>query len=143
MTTETKPKKTTKAGESYIEAVGRRKTAVARVRITKASKNSFRVNDKDLDTFFPTKELQTIATEPIDTSEVDAKFAVTALIKGGGVTAQAESLRHGLSRALVKYEATLRGSLKKAGYLKRDPRMKERKKFGLKKARKAAQWSKR
>jgi small subunit ribosomal protein S9 len=133
----------TKTSNRYIEAVGRRKTAVARVRITEAPKNSFLINDKDIADFFPTEELQAITTEALTKSELPAKFTVTAKIVGGGVHSQAEAVRHGLARALVEFDPDLRKALKKAGYLKRDPRSKERKKFGLKKARKSAQWSKR
>jgi small subunit ribosomal protein S9 len=134
---------TKSATKKYIEAVGRRKTAVARVRITEGSKNNFEVNGKPSVEFFPTEELQIIAQEAITKSELTAKFTMTALVKGGGVHAQAEAVRHGMARALVEFDPELRSSLKKAGYLKRDPRSVERKKPGLKKARKAAQWSKR
>ena len=129
--------------ERYIETVGRRKTATARVRISPSTKNSFTFNDKALEVYFPTKDLQSIATEAITTSKVPAKFTVTAVVKGGGIHGQAEAVRHGISRALNEYDVELRGVLKKAGFLKRDPRAKERRKFGLKKARQAPQWSKR
>lgn len=125
----------------YIESVGRRKTSVARVRITPASKNTFLVNDKDLEGYFGTKELQMIVKQPL--SEIKDKFKVTAKILGGGIHSQAEAMRHGIARSLVSNDLELRKELKKAGYLKRDPRSKERRKFGLKKARKAPQWSKR
>lgn len=130
-----------KAKEKYIETVGRRKTSVARVRITPASKTSFEVNEKELEVYFPIKELQIIAKQPLN--DVAQKFKVTAKIVGGGIHSQSEALRHGIARALVENQGELRKSLKKAGYLKRDPRAKERRKFGLKKARKAPQWSKR
>jgi len=129
--------------EKFIEAVGRRKTASARVRITPSSKASFLINDKELAVYFPTIELQTIAREALDQAGLDQKFTVTVLVKGGGIHSQAEAMRLGLARAATKLEATLRGKLKKLGFLKRDPRMKERRKYGLKKARKAPQWSKR
>lgn len=129
--------------EAYIEGIGRRKTAVARVRITPSKATSFVINDKSLAEYFPTAELQSIVESPFITSEVGQKFSVSAKITGGGVHAQAESLRHGIARALNEFDLNLRSPLKKAGHLKRDPRSKERKKFGLKKARKAAQWSKR
>jgi small subunit ribosomal protein S9 len=125
----------------YIEAVGRRKTSVARVRITPASKTTFQVEDKELEVYFPTKELQLLVKEPL--AEIKDKFKITAKIKGGGIHSQAEAMRHGIARALVDNNQELRKDLKKAGYLKRDPRSKERRKFGLKKARKAPQWSKR
>jgi len=125
----------------YIEAVGRRKTAVARVRIFEDSKNNFVINGKDLHEYFPTEALQVKVKEVF--SKIPAKFKVSAKLSGSGIAAQAEALRHGISRALVKFDEESRKDLKKAGFLKRDPRSKERKKPGLKKARKAAQWSKR
>lgn len=128
--------------EKYIETVGRRKTSVARVRITESSKTSFLINEeKDLESYFPVKEMQTIVKQPF--AEMIEKFKVTAHINGGGIHSQAEALRHGIARGLVEFKGELRKTLKKAGYLKRDPRAKERRKFGLKKARKAPQWSKR
>ncbi len=131
--------------DRYIETVGRRKTSVARVRITPllkdSAKTTFEVNDKELEVYFPTKEMHVIAKQPLE--EVSAKFKITAKIKGGGIHSQSEALRHGIARALTEYDMELRKNLKKAGYLKRDPRAKERRKFGLKKARKAPQWSKR
>lgn len=138
MTTETN-----KTKNRYIEAVGRRKTAVARVRLTEASKNQFTVNERELNVYFPTGEMQEVVTESFSKSKVPAKFKVSAKIVGGGIHAQAEAMRHGISRALVLFDEELRKKLKKAGFLKRDPRVKERRKFGLKKARKAPQWSKR
>lgn len=127
--------------DKYIETVGRRKTAAARVRITPASKQTITVNGKSYTDFFSIKELQTKVAAPL--GDMDQKFTVTAIVKGGGVAAQAEAVRHGIARALTEHDANLRDSLKKAGYLKRDPRAKERKKPGLKKARKSPQWSKR
>ncbi len=132
-----------KFGTRYIEAVGRRKTSTARVRITEAAKSSIIVNGKEVPAYFATAELQKIVVEAFEKSKVSAKFVMTVLVRGGGIHSQAEALRHGLSRALVAYDLELRTRLKKMGYLKRDPRMKERRKFGLKKARKAPQWSKR
>ena len=128
--------------ERYIEAVGRRKTSVARVRITPSEKTSITVNDKELHVYFPIDEMQEIAREPF-MEKVDGKFVITAHINGGGIHSQSEALRHGIARALVKWNGDLRKPLKKEGMLKRDPRAKERRKFGLKKARKAPQWSKR
>ena len=127
----------------YIEAVGRRKTSTARVRITESSKESVVINDKDVPTYFPTLDLQNIIAEAIEKSKVAGKFIITAKVVGGGIHSQAEAVRHGLSRAIVKFDEETRKRLKKLGFLKRDPRMKERRKFGLKKARKAPQWSKR
>jgi small subunit ribosomal protein S9 len=142
--TEIKTKKVEKkSGDRYTEAVGRRKTSIARVRITPASKTTFVVNEKDLHEYFPIKEMQVIAKQPFEEMEAPEKFEVSAKIVGGGAHSQSEALRHGIARALVGYRAELRKDLKKSGYLKRDPRSKERRKFGLKKARKAPQWSKR
>lgn len=129
--------------KKYIESVGRRKTAVARVRITEAGKNNFTVNGREMNEYFATDELQAIAREALLTPSAQGSFKISANITGGGSHAQAEAMRHGISRALVKWNAELRKELKKAGFLKRDPRSKERKKFGLKKARRAPQWSKR
>ncbi len=129
--------------KKYIQAVGRRKTSVARVRLFEASKMSFIINDRELANYFPTAELQRIATEAFATSKTPTKYKVSAQLKGGGINSQAEALRHGIARALIEADKELRGKLKSAGFLKRDPRAKERRKFGLKKARKAPQWSKR
>ena len=138
-----KAPKATKASVRYIEAVGRRKTSTARVRLTPASKESSVINGKDVPTYFPTLELQKIVNEATEKSKVAGKFMVTVRVIGGGIHSQAEAVRHGLSRALVAFDEETRKRLKKLGFLKRDPRMKERRKFGLKKARKAPQWSKR
>lgn len=138
-----KAPKVTKATHRYVEAVGRRKTSTARVRITESSKESLVVNGKDVPTYFPTADMQNIITEAIEKSKVLGKFSVSAKVVGGGIHSQAEAIRHGLSRALVTFDEETRKRLKKLGFLKRDPRMKERRKFGLKKARKAPQWSKR
>jgi small subunit ribosomal protein S9 len=130
--------------ERYIETVGRRKTAVARVRITPATKSSIEVNGKALEAYFPTRELQMAAHGSLDGAKLaTTKFTITALVKGGGASAQAIALRHGIARGLIEYDRELRTRLKKLGFLKRDPRAKERRKFGLKKARKSPQWSKR
>ncbi|MFA6535847.1 MAG: 30S ribosomal protein S9 [Candidatus Paceibacterota bacterium] len=129
--------------ERYTEAVGRRKTASARVRITPAAKTSIVINDKELHVYFPTKDLQLTASEALDKSKSAKKFKVTVVVRGGGINGQAEAVRHGIARAINELEPELRTNLKKAGFLKRDPRAKERRKFGLKKARKAPQWSKR
>ncbi len=134
---------TKKEKNRYIEAVGRRKTSVARIRITEAGKAKFTVNDKDVDSYFPTNELKAIVRDALSKSKLSVKFSISALVKGGGIHSQAEAIRHGITRTLVSYDEELRVKLKKLGFLKRDPRMKERKKFGLKKARKAPQWSKR
>lgn len=129
--------------EKYIEGIGRRKESVARVRIISAKENSLLVNDKPVAEFFKTDIQRKTAMQALTDIELDQKFKVTAKVKGGGASSQAESVRLGTSRALVKLKEELRKNLKRAGFLKRDPRAKERRKFGLKKARKAAQWSKR
>jgi small subunit ribosomal protein S9 len=125
----------------YIEAIGRRKSATARVRLTPSSKQSVSVNGKTIDQFFPIKEHADNALLPL--KEIEGKFTISALIKGGGISGQSDALRHGLARAILEHDATKRGVLKKAGYLKRDPRAVERKKPGLLKARKRPSWSKR
>lgn len=131
------------AENKYFEAVGRRKTATARVRIFPGTKSGFEINGKSLEDYFPVKELQMNATEAFTNSKSTQKFHVTAKLVGGGINAQSEALRHGIARALLIYDIQLRSPLKKAGMLRRDPRAKERRKFGLKKARKSPQWSKR
>ena len=132
------------AQNAYYEGVGRRKTAVARVRLYPANEQKFTVNDdEELEEYFPTEKLRQICREAFDAVELQQQFNVSVHFHGGGKTAQAEALRHGIARALEEYNSDLRQPLKKAGYLKRDPRMKERKKFGLKKARKSGEWSKR
>ena len=129
--------------KKYIETVGRRKTSIARARITPAAKSGFTVNEKSIEDYFKVAEQRAIVMDSITISKLDQKFDVTVMVKGGGVNSQAEAIRHAIARALITFDLTLRGDLKKAGYLKRDPRAKERRKFGLKKARKAPQWSKR
>ncbi len=137
-------KDTLTKSEKYIEAIGRRKTASARVRITPASKMSFDINGRTVEEYFPTKELQATAQESLKESNLtETKFKITVVAKGGGISGQADAMRHGIARALIEWDKELRGKLKKAGLLKRDPRAKERRKFGLKKARKSPQWSKR
>jgi small subunit ribosomal protein S9 len=132
----------TKESAKYFEAVGRRKTSVARVRLFESTKNTFHINDKDLASYFQTEELQAIAHAALKNCGTH-KFKVSAKMEGGGIHSQAEALRMGIARALLKVDIELRGVLKSAGFLKRDPRAKERRKFGLKKARKAPTWSKR
>ena len=140
---EATPKKVDLAEGRYIEAVGRRKMAAARVRITPAGKNTYTINGKTINVYFTTTVLQNVVKSALTQSGITEKFSITAVVKGGGVAAQAEAVRHGVARALVELDSETRKSLKKLGYLKRDPRKKERKKFGLKKARKSPQWSKR
>ena len=127
----------------YIEGIGRRKESVARVRITEAKETSLLVNDQPVNEFFKTEIQRKTAMQALTDLEIENKFSITAKVKGGGAASQAESVRLGMARALVEFNEELRKELKKEGFLKRDPRAKERRKFGLKKARKAAQWSKR
>lgn len=129
--------------KEYLEAVGRRKTSVARVRISETSKHSFTVNDKDITEYFPTAELRKTAGDPLAAAKLPSKFKITVKVEGGGISSQAGAIRHGLSRALIVHDEGLRKVLKDLDFLKRDSRTKERRKFGLKKARKAPQWSKR
>ncbi len=129
--------------QKYIEAAGRRKSAVARVRLFENKENSFSINERSLEDYFPREELRILVERVFEESGVDKKFHVSALIKGGGSSSQAGALLHGIARALTEIDPNLRPKLKKAGFLKRDPRRKERKKFGLKKSRKSPQWSKR
>ena len=131
------------ATERYIEATGRRKTSTARARMTPAGKASLMVNGKKYEEYFPTEAQRRNVQAPLALETLEQKFAVTVVVKGGGIHSQSEAVRHSIARALTKYSAELRTPLKKEGYLRRDPRMKERRKFGLKKARRAAQWSKR
>lgn len=135
-----------KTKERYIEAVGRRKTSTARVRITEAAKTHFVVNGKEAKEYFKTEDQRRLILDPLAKAapkEGAKKWSIEARATGGGIHSQAEAVRHGLARALVASDITLRGELKTLGFLKRDPRAKERRKFGLKKARKAPQWSKR
>ncbi len=136
--------KTAKKSEGrYVEAVGRRKTSVARVRATPAAKQSVTINGgKSVSDYFKVEAQQIAALESLAKAN-PSPLAITAVITGGGVNSQAEALRHGIARILIEMDPELRKTLKKEGYLKRDPRAKERRKFGLKKARKAPQWSKR
>ena len=133
----------TKTIGKYFEAVGRRKTAIARVRLFKDAKNSFEINGKTLETYFPVREMQITASEALSNGKAAENFFASVKLIGGGISAQAEAMRHGIARALLVYDINLRGGVKKLGYLKRDPRAKERRKFGFKKARKSPQWSKR
>ena len=129
------------ATKEYTEAVGRRKTASARVRITAAKTPSMIVNGKPAEEYFPLASMVKTAFSPM--LLVGASYAVTVKVGGGGHKAQADAVRHGLSRAMIEIVPEQRKDLKVRGFLKRDPRAKERKKFGLKAARRAPQWSKR
>jgi small subunit ribosomal protein S9 len=127
----------------YLEAIGRRKTAIARVRISAPNGAGYVINKKSLQDYFPDPEMQSIVCSAFDKTGLAGKFSVSALLKGGGLHAQAEAVRHGISRALIDFSPELKKRLKKTGFLTRDPRMRERKKFGLKRARKSPQWAKR
>jgi len=143
-------KETLKSTEKkYHEAIGRRKSASARVRLftsgplQSAMEGNIVINDKPYKDYFPTLELQKIVDAPLVRLKSLNRFRATIKVKGGGIRGQADAIRHGLSRALVLFDFNFRKKLKKAGYLTRDSRVKERKKFGLKKARRAPQWTKR
>ncbi|WP_202862727.1 30S ribosomal protein S9 [Antricoccus suffuscus] len=125
-----------------VQTVGRRKQAIVRVRLVPGT-GKFSLNGRDLENYFPNKVHQQLIKEPFVTLEKDDQYDVIALLTGGGITGQAGALRLGISRALIAIESEDRPALKKAGFLTRDPRAKERKKYGLKKARKAPQYSKR
>jgi small subunit ribosomal protein S9 len=131
------------ADKKYIEQIGRRKTSTARVRVTPASKNSFTVNDKDVKDYFSTPALSKIAHDVATLVSPDEKYEISVKVVGGGIHSQAEAVRHGLARIFAGKNDEDKTKLKKEGFLKRDPRSKERRKFGLKKARKSPQWSKR
>ncbi len=126
----------------YFYGTGRRKSSVARVRIY-AGTGKVIINDREIDDYFGLETLKLIVRQPLALTETDDKFDIVCRVAGGGVTGQAGAIRHGISRALLQYDANLRTALKKAGFLTRDPRMKERKKYGLKGARRAPQFSKR
>jgi small subunit ribosomal protein S9 len=130
------------AADARYHATGKRKSAVARVTL-RPGEGTYTVNGRHLDEYFPRVRLQRMARQPLEATGNQARMDVVALIHGGGVSAQATALRHGIARALVDADPTLRGELKRRGYLTRDPRVKERKKAGLKKARKRPQFSKR
>jgi small subunit ribosomal protein S9 len=126
----------------YVAAIGRRKQAVASVRLTKGT-GTIVINDKPLEAYFPLQSWQDMVRSPLKLVGMDKTQDVSVRVRSGGVVAQAEGVRLGISRALVESNEELKGTLKKAGYLTRDARMKERRKYGLKKARKAPQFSKR
>lgn len=128
---------------NYIRTVGRRKTAVARVRLFKNGKGNIIVNDKDWKEYFPTSVAQYTVFSPIKLASVGNDVDFTVKVVGGGVSSQADAVRHGIARALLKLNEELKPSLKKSGFLSRDSRKKERKKPGLKRARRAPQWKKR
>ncbi len=127
----------------YFYGTGRRKSSVARVRVYANGTGKITINNRDIDDYFGLDTLKLIVRQPMELTGTSGKFDIICTVAGGGVTGQAGAIRHGLSRALLQYDAELRGALKKAGFLTRDPRMKERKKYGLKGARRAPQFSKR
>jgi len=129
--------------DRYIEAIGRRKTAVARVRLFTKGDKEFIVNEKPYLEYFQTIEDQESAVSSMKKMKCLDKFRITVKVQGGGHRAQAEAIRHGTARVLVDFNNNFRKRLRKAGFLTRDPRMRERKKFGLKRARKSPQWAKR
>jgi len=134
-----------KIKNKFYQKIGRRKTSVAIVRATEnaKAKNDFTINDVKLEDYLKTEKLQNIVKDPILKLKPKEKFTFTVKVRGGGISSQAQAIRHGLSRILSDFDEENKKKLKKAGFLKRDPRAKERRKFGLKKARKSAQWSKR
>jgi len=151
-TKKTSVKKTVEKKENdpkfYYEAIGRRKQSTARIRLFTCrpfedEKGKILVNDKPYTDFFTTLELQQIVASALKKMKSLNRFEATIKVKGGGIRGQADAIRHGLARALVKFNADFSKKLKRAGYLRRDPRKKERKKPGLKKSRKAPQWKKR
>jgi len=134
----------TSTKEIYIEGIGRRKTASARVRLTPAKETSIVINDKKIEDYFHHATHIATVNSVLETPEAGIEnYSISVHVFGSGLSAQSEAIRLGIARALVKEKADRRGALKKEGYLKRDPRSVERKKFGLLKARRRPQWSKR
>ena len=129
-------------GKPYFYGTGRRKSSVARVRLYNGT-GKITINDRDIDDYFGLETLKLIVRQPLNVTDTLGKFDVVCRVAGGGVTGQAGAIRHGIARALLQVNEELRPELKKAGFLTRDPRMKERKKYGLKGARRAPQFSKR
>ncbi|MBC5788414.1 MULTISPECIES: 30S ribosomal protein S9 [Clostridiaceae] len=126
----------------YFYGTGRRKSSVARVRVYQGT-GKITINNRDIDEYFGLETLKLIVRQPLELTNTNGKFDIVCNVAGGGVTGQAGAIRHGISRALLLFDPELRPILKKAGFLTRDPRMKERKKYGLKAARRAPQFSKR
>lgn len=135
--------KTVSAKKDFIYAVGRRKSASARVRYYKKGSGEIIVNNQNFKIYFPYFTWQQIVTQPLEMSNKEKEGKIVVKVKGGGKMGQAESIRLGITRVLVQLDPDLRKTLKKAGFLTRDPRVKERKKYGLKRARRAPQWQKR
>ena len=128
--------------EALARATGRRKEAICRVRLLSGS-GRWEINGRPLEDYFPSAVHRMVITEPLRLTETEGRYDIIAKIEGGGISGQAGSLRHAIARALVDLDADLRPALKRAGFLTRDAREKERRKYGLKKARKAPQYSKR
>ncbi len=127
----------------YVYGTGRRKSSVARVHLFAGGSGKITVNGREIDNYFGLETLKLIVRQPLNTTSTLDKVDIVATVKGGGVTGQAGAIRHGIARALLKLDENYRPGLKAAGFLTRDPRMKERKKYGLKAARRAPQFSKR
>jgi len=138
-----KEEKETEKQTKYLKGLGRRKTSTARIRLFNEGGRDFSVNGKPLEKYFPTMELQKTVLSPFEKMSCLGQFNVKVLVNGGGLNSQAEAIRNGIAKALVLFNPEFRKRLKKAGYLTRDSRMRERKKFGLKRARRAPQWQKR
>lgn len=130
------------SAKPYFYGTGRRKSSIARVRIVPGT-GSVTINNRDIDDYFGLGTLKLIVNQPFEATGTEGKYDIICTVKGGGVSGQAGAIRHGLSRALLQADPEFRAILKKAGFLTRDPRMKERKKYGLKAARRASQFSKR
>jgi len=133
----------TKKKSNYYYANGKRKSSIARVRLVPGGKGEITINEKSLKDFCSVKTQSDCIMAPLELCGMNGKVDITAKVYGGGFSAQAEALRHGISKALIEMDETNRGSLKKAGFITRDSRIKERKKYGLKRARRAPQFSKR
>ncbi len=131
------------SGTSYIETVGRRKEAVARVRLHHGGTGSIKINDRELAEYLPLETMQQAVTSPLRETGTENVFDITVHVSGGGIHGQADGIRLGIARALVDFNPEFRSVLKKAGFLSRDARVRERKKFGHKSARRSPQWSKR
>ena len=132
-----------KSKKPYHYGTGRRKSSVARVHLFPNGTGAITINGRDIDDYFGLETLKMVVRQPLDTTDTLGKVDIVATVSGGGVTGQAGAIRHGISRALLEMNAEFRPVLKAAGFLTRDPRMKERKKYGLKAARRAPQFSKR
>jgi small subunit ribosomal protein S9 len=127
----------------YVYGTGRRKSSVARVRVFPGGEGAIKINNRDIDDYFGLETLKLLVRQPLNVTETAGKVDIAATVTGGGVTGQAGAIRHGVARALLQIDDSFRPLLKAAGLLTRDPRMKERKKYGLKAARRAPQFSKR